>query len=218
MTQHLKAKLHTKSLRIVVIITTLTVLVLVGVAFAQTLRTGNQISPAITKDDPLVEQVKNSANQPIGILQDDDTPLKITEATVKEVSAADFQKLTSEKSDLQSVMSVPTATMVNVSDKTITKVMFNIYDSATDRGQGIYMRGLSIKPGDTFRISPDNFLKQDMTTTVNEKNEILTSVNPSLKNKNAWLPFADKAQVQVRVAVDFEDGTKWFNKSQRGKE
>lgn len=209
MNKGFKINLNSKMFRITATISILSILSMVGIVVAQNLRTKGPV-------DPLVEQVKKSPDRSLGIYQDDDTPLKILEANVKEVSAADYEKLTGEKSEFQTVISVPTARMVNVSDRTVTAVMVNIFDPVSERGKGIYMRELSIRPGHTFIVTPENFVKQEVKTSVDENSRLVSTVNEPMKSKKAWLPFADRSQVHVRIAVDFEDGTKWFNQSQRG--
>jgi low affinity Fe/Cu permease len=215
MNKRFKNNLNSSAFRITATIGILLILLLVGVAFAQTLRNRNQ-TVLSSKQDPLIEQIQKSANYSIRIEQDADAPLKILESSVKEVSATDYEKLTSEKPASQTIISAPTTKMVNVSDKVITQVMINIYDAATDRGKGLFIRELSIKPGDTYTIAPENFVRQETVTKVDENNNLASTVNAAMRNKKFWLPFTDKSQIQVRISVTFDDGTKWFNRSQNG--
>lgn len=215
MNTQFKKNLNSNMFRITATIGILIILLLVGVAFTQTLRNRNQTDLS-NKQDPLVEQIQKSPNFSIRIEQDEDAPLKILESNVKEISAADYEKLTSEKSTSPTIISAPTTKMVNVSDKVITRVMINIYDAATDRGKGLFIRELSIKPGETYTIVPENFVRQETVTKVDENSNLSATVNAAMKNKKFWLPFADKSQLQVRVSVTFDDGTKWFNRSQSG--
>jgi low affinity Fe/Cu permease len=210
-----KPNLNSRTFRITATIGILSILLLVGVAFAQTLRNRNQTDLS-SKHDPLIEQIQKSTNYSIRIEQDEDAPMKILESSVKEISAADYEKLTSEKSASQTIISAPTTKMVNVSDKVISHVMINIYDAATDRGKGLYIRELSIKPGDTYTIVPENFVRQEIVTKVDENSNLASTVNAAMRNKKFWLPFTDKSQLQVRIGVTFADGTKWFNRSQNG--
>lgn len=210
--------MNLKSVRskLIVSITFVSILLLVGITIAQTVKNVNRFDTVKTEKDILVEKIEKSPDFSIKIQQDDDAPLKILEAKVKEIPSQDFEKLTSVKSNNQSVISAPTVKMLNVSDKTISRVMLVVNDPVTAHTKGIAMRGLRILPGATFEIVPGNFVKGESFTTVDENGKVNTSFREAMESNKFWLPFSDKTQIQVRVGVEFEDGSEWFNQNQRG--
>lgn len=191
-------------------------LALVSVAVGRTLRARMQSPSATAKKDALVERIEKSADYTLRIQQDDDTPLKIMEAKVKEISAADYEKLTSNKSDHPSITSAPEVRMMNVSGKTINRVMLLINDPSIAKSTGVMRHNLSIAPGETFIIVPADFVKPETLTAVDENGKASSAVKVPMKDKKFWLPFSDKSQLQVRLGVEFQDGTRWFNRDQRG--
>ena len=202
--------------RVIIVISTLFVLALVSVAVGRTIRARMQAASARTQKDALVAQIEKSLDFSLRIQQDEDTPLKILEAKVKEISAADCEKLTSIKSDLPLIVSAPEVRMLNVSTKTINRIMLFVSDGSGQRSTGVMMHDLSITPGAAFTIVPANFVKPETLTAVDENGKASSSVKAAMKSKSFWLPFADKSQLQVRLGVEFQDGTKWFNRGQRG--
>jgi hypothetical protein len=206
-----KHSLESTRFRIVASLAILSMLLLTSGAVAHTLRARAQ---SRVQRNPLVERIEKSPTIPLRIQQDDGTPLRILEANVREISPADYEKLTSEKSDLPSIISAPEVKMVNVSSKTINRIMLRIDDVSAQKSTGVMMHDLSVGPGATFTIVPANFVKPENVTTVDESGTVASSLKDPMTSKKFWLPFADKSQLQVRVGVEFQDGTTWFNRDQ----
>ena len=175
-----------------------------------------QSANVTSRKDALVEQIEKSPDVPLAIQQDEDTPLRILEAKAKEVSAADYEKLTSSKSDHPLIVSAPEVRMLNVSNKIINRVMLLVSDPSVEKSTGLMRHNLSLSPGVAYTILPADFVKPDYLNAVEENGKATSSVKDPMKSKSFWLPFADKSKLRVRVAVEFQDGTKWFNREQRG--
>lgn len=208
--------LRSRKYRFITVTAIVSLLALMGVAVERTIRARMQSASATSKKDALVEQIEKSPDYSLRIQQDEDTPLRILEAKVKEISAADYEKLTANKSDHPAIISAPEVRMLNVSGKTINRVMLMVRDVSADRSTGLMRHNLSISSGAAFTIFPADFVKPDYLTTVEESGKTSSSVKAPMKHKNFWLPFADKSQLQVRVGVEFQDGTRWFNRNQTG--
>lgn len=208
--------LRSRKHRLIAVIAIVSLLALMGVAVGRTIKARMQSASGTAGKDALVERIEKGPDFLLEVQQDEDTPLRILEAKVKEISPADYEKLTTNKSDNPSIISAPEVRMLNVSGKTITRVMLMIRDVSADRSTGLMRHNLSISPGATFNIFPADFVKPDYLTTVEENGKTSSSVKAPMKHKNFWLPFADKSQVQVRVGVEFQDGTRWFNRNQTG--
>ncbi|HEY1403796.1 MAG TPA: hypothetical protein VGB05_06700, partial [Pyrinomonadaceae bacterium] len=82
---------------------------------------GNQSSHASNNQDKhaVVRQVEESPDRSLRVAGNDDCPLRLIEAKVKEVPAALFTRLTGKVTDLATVSSVPEATLVNNSGQTV---------------------------------------------------------------------------------------------------
>jgi hypothetical protein len=132
--------------------------------------------------------------------QDEDAPLKIVDAKVRVISGDQYEELTSDKAKFGEVVSIPTVTLKNVSDKTIVGLTLMIVDNAANMKHGFYIKEQSIKPGQELIILPENLVR--------------IGENPA-KNPKFWLDAADKSKVKVRVVAFFEDGSMWANKNQR---
>ena len=166
--------------------------------------------------DPLIERVEKAPMTPIRIQQDDDAPLRILEAKVHEVSGVDYERITGEKTDLPSVISAPEVKVINTSNKTVKRILLVVDDPSAEKSQGINKGGLAIAPGDTFTIVPGNFVKVEYTTAVDENGKLTSGEREPIRSKKFWLPFPDRTRLQVRVGVEFNDGTRWYNRDQRG--
>lgn len=133
-------------------------------------------------------------------MQDEDSPVKILDATVKIISAQKYQEITSESTILDEIISVPTVTVQNASDKTINGVVLMINDNAANIRKGYYLREQSVKPGQKLVIRSENL------------------VSPTKKpeqNPKFWLPATDKTKLGVSVAVFFDDGSMFANKDKK---
>lgn len=180
----------------------LVALTLVGVAVARSMRRppnsreSGYVSQDIAKADFIHQQ-----SFLLQAEQDEDAPLKILQATVSVISGEQYQLLTSSKQAVvHEVISAPKVALQNVSDKTVVGITLMISDKAAKTKSGLYIRELSIKPGQRFTIGPENFMP--------------AGENPA-RNPKFWLDATDKTQVSVRIVAFFEDGSLWANKDQR---
>lgn len=195
-----KLNLNSKRFKVLATATTLSILLLVGVAVAQTLRTKNQSASTFIPEDLQTATLKNQSDFSIKIEQDDDAPLKILSASVKTIPANEYRRLTSKETPLTEVVSLPQVNFQNVSDKTVTGITLFISDKAANTKRGFYIKEQSIKPGQTFTILPENLVRIE---------------NNPAENPKFWLDAVDKSQIGVRVVVFFEDGSMWANQNQR---
>lgn len=130
-------------------------------------------------------------------MQDEDSPVKILEATVKVISPQQYQEFTTDSTTLQELISVPKVTIQNVSEKTITGIALMINDNVANTRKGYYLRNQSIKSGEQFVIQAESLVG------ASEKAE---------QNTKFWLSATDKTKVGISVAVFFDDGSMFANK------
>ena len=174
---------------------------------------GNQRSNAASKQDKnaIVRQVEASPDQSLRVAGNDDCPLRLIEAKVKEVPAALYTRLTGKTTDLATVSSVPEATLVNNSGQTVTKFFLAIRDPHTRTTRGIMQSKIALKPGDSYRVSRDHFAAPENMTVLNaDGTSEHKQVVPGLDSDKKWIQFASRAAVFITVAkVDFADGSSW---------
>jgi hypothetical protein len=201
-----------KSLKVVITIVFVALLSLGGVVLAQTFKSGRQPATLIDEKTPLVEKIQNSPDHPLLIKEDADAPMKILSVGVKEISRDDYQKLTGKMTELNTLYSVPEASLKNTSDKTITTVFFITRDLSTGKLKGMMMKDVSIEPGQTFNIRRGGAVKTDSLTVAGNDGTVRELTKESMTNENYWLPFTNIDQLQVSVVVTFADGSKWANR------
>ncbi|MGE3467886.1 MAG: hypothetical protein AB7J13_13260 [Pyrinomonadaceae bacterium] len=186
---------------------------LVSVAIAQSFRTGKLASAQ--DESSSIQKVKAYADVPLAIEQDDDAPLRILSATVKRLSKTEFEALTENRTELSEVLTVPTASFQNVSERVIRRITIIVDDPVAAHSKGISMKDLSIEPGDFFNVTPQNFVAGQARSSVDENGEYKLKTQDITKSNRFWLPFTDINRLKFRVSVEFQDGEKWFNRSQR---
>jgi hypothetical protein len=185
-----------------------------AITFGISLRTSSQQLKPTTPDaaaDNLSQQIEKSADQPLRVLENDDAPLRVIEAKVKEISGSEFTKLTGKKTDLLAVCSVPEVRLLNSSGKTITQFVLAVRNPASKTTRGIVHSQLSLAPGSTFTVGRQFFVRQEWTSTLEPGGQVKVSrERPEISSERYWISFAERSQLFVTVGeVEFQDGTRW---------
>lgn len=195
------------------------VLVIFAVALTLSVKTNSQQLQVLnqTDKDLLLKQVESSPEQPVNVIESNNTPLKISNATAKEISGSDFTKLTGKVTDLVTVASFPEATLVNHSGKTITGFVFGIRDPKTKTLQTVNQQKIAIAPGATYNVKREHFLKPEKTTTATSEGVSQKLILPKADSEKYWVDFAQRSDFYVTIGiVFFEDGSRWALKSEDG--
>ncbi|HLL73613.1 MAG TPA: hypothetical protein VK363_19400 [Pyrinomonadaceae bacterium] len=194
------------------------VLALAAAALALNVRTDNQRSHSSGNKDrhEIVRQVEASPDQSLRVLGNDDCPLRLVEAKVKEIPGTLFTKLTGKVTGLATVSSVPEATLVNASGQTVTRFFLAVRDPRSQSTRGILQSKLALKPGETYRVSRDHFADPEKMTVTGEdgktRHEIVV---PGMDSEKKWIQFASRSALFITVArVEFEDGSSWSVKEE----
>ncbi|HEY0081778.1 MAG TPA: hypothetical protein VGB61_03225 [Pyrinomonadaceae bacterium] len=179
---------------------------------------GNQPSPASAHQDKsaIVRQVEASPDQSLRVAGNDDCPLRVVEAKVKEVPAALFTRLTGKTTGLATVVSVPEATLVNNSGQTVTKFFLAVRDPQTRTTRGILQSKIALKPGDSYTVSRDHFAAPEKMTVLNEDGTRgQKQIVPGMDSEKKWIEFASRSAIFITVAkVEFADGSSWTLKEE----
>ena len=190
------------------------VMALLGAAtFGLTLKTTSQqlhssSSAAISNT---VQQIEDSVDQPLRVVQTADSPLRILGAKVKEISGSDFTQLTGQKTSLSTVCSVPEVQLLNSSGKPITGFVLVIRDPASKTTRGIIQTKIFIPQGETYTAQRRAFLRAEWTSSVDKEGQVTSKFTQrDMNSEKYWISFAARSDLFVTVArVSFQDGSLW---------
>lgn len=186
------------------------VLALSAGAVALNRKATNQRAQDAARNEAL-KQVNESPDQFLRVVGNDDCPLRIVEARVKEVPGQLFTQLTGKTTDLATISSVPETTLVNISGQTITGFILMIDDPQARKTRGLVKSEIAIRPGETYilkrelYVAPDKFVVVDATGRTQQK-----LVFPGLRSAHGWLEFASRSDLYVTIGrVNFETEGHW---------
>jgi hypothetical protein len=210
MTQRLRA--HRKLILIVVSL----VFSHSAVALALNVRAGRQSLQGASSNEKneVHRQVVESPEQPLQVAGNDDCPLRIVEAKVKDVPAALFTKLTGKTTNLVTVSSAPDVTLLNTSDHTITKFILIVRDPNSRKTRGVIQHDIALRPGETYTVQRELFVTPDSVTATDATGQAQhTLINPGIKSEKGWIDFAARSDLFVTIGlINFEDGSSWMVK------
>ena len=181
-----------------------------AIAVALNIKAINQRARDSAREDAL-KQVNDAPDQLLRVVGNEDCPLRIVDAKVKEVPGALFTKLTGKTTDLATISSAPEVTLINASGQTITGFLLVVRDPKLQKTRGVIQHDISIRPGETYLISRDLFVTPDKVTMLDAKGQAQqTLVNPGIKSEKGWIEFAARPDLIATVAlVNFTDGSSW---------
>lgn len=193
-----------------VAVASIIVSLLVTIAFGLSF-TSQKLQPSASKViETLSQQVENSADQSLRVVENDDAPLRILDAKVKEIAGNDFTKLTGKKTDLPTVCSVPEVRLLNSSGKKITEFVLAVRDPKSKTTRGIIQNKVSIASGETFTVGRHSFVRPEWISTVSADGKAKAGLQPEVKSERFWISFAPRTDLFVTVVeVVFQDGSNW---------
>lgn len=205
-----------RALRLVrkpILLSSALVMLVIATMAVLAVRTSSQRRQAINERDraAFLQQIETSVEQPLKILGNEDCPLKIVQATAKEISGPDFTKLTGMTTDLPTVSSVPEVSLVNASGKPITGFVLAVRDPQSDMNRGVVQPKASIPPAGSYRVTRKDFVSPDQLTVTDAKGQPQHKiVQPGLDRDKYWIQFAQRSDLFVFISfVVFDDGTEW---------
>lgn len=197
-----------------IILASIIVSLIVAFTFGLSRRTsGEKPQSAASKatSDVVVEDLENSVEETLRVIEDNDSPLRILTAKVKQIPGREFTKLTGQKTDLASVSSVPETKLLNSSGKTITGFVLIVRDPTSRSTRGIVNSKVSIVPGGTYVATRESFIRPEWTSAAEKDGKIKARFRqPGVNSDKFWISFAERSNVFITVArVNFQDGTTW---------
>jgi hypothetical protein len=192
------------------------VVVLCLVALAIGFRTRSQQRRVLDQDgkDALLRVVHNAPDLPLRVAGNDGCPFKIIQASVKELPASDFTRLTGRATEMASVSTVPEVKLVNTSGDTITGFIIAIRDPQSQMTRGFVQQKISVPPGGDYVIKRDHFVDPDKVTVADAAGRSQQKlIRPKMDAEKYWLPFAPRSDIFITVGrVTFANGTNWMIK------
>ncbi len=157
------------------------------------------------------EWIEKFTDQSLEILGNEDSPLRIVEARVKELSGAEFTRLTRRTTDLEAVSSVPEVELRNTSGKTITGFILALREPLTRTTLTHYERKVSVAPGETYIVRREHFVSPDQRMVTGDDGKTSqVAIQPNLDSEKCWILFARRPDVFITVGiVKFHDGSMW---------
>ncbi|MEK6302549.1 MAG: hypothetical protein AABO41_17700 [Acidobacteriota bacterium] len=191
--------------------------VLLSVAvFALNSRAVNQHSQELARRDrtETTKHIDEAPDQLLTVVGNDDCPLRIGEARVKEAPGHLFTKLTGKGTNLATVFSVPEVTLLNTSGQTVVRFYLAIRSPKSQTTRGLVQSNVAIRPGESYTVKREDFAGSEKVATGDQKGEVhLRRVDPGLSSEKRWIEFAGRSDVYVTIAkVDFENGDSWIIK------
>ena len=180
------------------------------IAVALNIKASNQRAQDAAREDAL-KQVNETPDQLLRVVGNDDCPLRIVEAKVKEVPGPLFTKLTGKTTDLPTISSAPDVTLLNTSGQTITKFILIVRDPKSRKSRGVIEHDISVRPGETYTVSRELFVTPDKVVTEDAKGQAQRMlVNPGINSEKGWIEFAARPDLFVTIGlVNFAGGGSW---------
>jgi hypothetical protein len=187
------------------------VLLLSAVALAIGVQTKNQkrLNQKVKQD--LLEKIEKSPEQSLRVVENDDSPLRIVQAAVKEAEGSEYTKLTGRTTELAAVPTVPEARLFNSSGKTITSFAIAVRNPHSRSIRGFIQRSVSIAPGETYTVERQHFLNPDKITVPDGERGVRQKlVLPKLDSEKFWINFGKRSDLFITIGrVQFDDASTW---------
>lgn len=185
---------------------------IVIVALTMSVTTNSQQKRTLNPKDStdLLKRVENSADVPFNAVENDDSPFRIIEAKVKEISGSDFTNLTGKTTDLISVSSFPEVKLTNTSNKTIKSFFIVIRNAETHGIRGFIQSKVAIAPGQDYTVKREHFASAVKTTVADDKGVRENWTQPKFDSERFWIDWEKSPDVFVTVTdVTFTDESTW---------
>ena len=159
----------------------------------------------------LLNRIDALPDQFLPILAAPDEPLRVIEARVKEIPAADFATLTGQTARSAFVSTVPEARLLNISGKKITTFIVAIWNEQTRTSRMLKRYNLAIKPGETFLLTRNQFVPPKSVTQVDTTGRTTQRlVTPGFESTDKWVNLGGRDELSFRVGlVRFDDNSEW---------
>jgi hypothetical protein len=183
-----------------------------AVTFGLGLRGSQHLQPSTSKAiDERLQKIEKSPDQPLRVLENHDSPMRILDAKVKEISGLDYTNLTGQQTGLAIVCSVPQVRLLNSSDKAITGFVLAVRDPVTKSTRGMVQSKVLINQGEIYTVKRRAFIEPELTSRVDNNGKIHSSlVTPDMNSDKYWISFASRTALFITVArVSFQDGSSW---------
>lgn len=187
------------------------VLLITGVAVGLEI-TGN-LTGSNQANQQVIANLQNSSEIPLNVDNSESMPVAIQTAGAKEITSEVFQQLTGLYPKSSKYITVPSATVVNSTNKTITTVVLVLTDSRSNEHDGLWMTALNIEPTRSLSISPMDWSqprKKMLHQYIEQNGEVGEDTSaPTIASPEMWLA-GGISDFSISIGmVEFSDGTRW---------
>jgi hypothetical protein len=152
----------------------------------------------------VIAQAEQSQDLSLAVVGNSDSPLRISETRVKQISAFQFSQLTGKRTNLAFLSSVPEVRLTNVSQMPVTSFILVIRDPKGKKTRMLIQGKISIPPGETYIVKRQHFIKPEFLQNKNVPFEL------GMNSENFWIEFAPISDVYVTIGqLTFSDGSLW---------
>lgn len=182
-----------------------------GAVVAQRLLGEKGVAIANSKGQDILQRIEDAQEQSIQLDGNGNAPLFVQEATVKEISAEDFSKLTGKIAAASRIFSLPQARLLNTSGKAIKEFSVMVRNEKTQLCTIFTFRDRDLKPGEYFQVRREDLIKPE--TSVSSKADgktVAKTVKPGWESDRMWIN-TDLREVYLAIAhAKYDDGTEWI--------
>jgi hypothetical protein len=162
----------------------------------------------------ILKKIKRSPDIPISFENSEGAPLTVTEATVKQISNAEFQQLVGFTTDSDRYSLFPKVTVKNNTGQRVTGFVVMVGDRQTRRIHGVKFHGITIEPNGSFIVNPSDWVRREKKVRVTDEGQVILNEagQPSidLDSEKIWMRARARDLVLIVGLVDFENGTRWM--------
>ncbi|MEK6303697.1 MAG: hypothetical protein AABO41_23580 [Acidobacteriota bacterium] len=170
---------------------------------------------AAEPDTEMVKKIKQHPDLPIDFETQEAAPLSIEQAGVKEITKAEFRRLTGIVADSTKYAAFPKVTLVNQTDKRMTGFALFLKNNTTGRTHFMKRTGTSIEPHSGYSVVPADWVAPEkLVQAASSAGEAkIIKKKASFDSGKMWLPASASDLALKVVEVYFEDGSSWSSNS-----
>jgi len=188
-------------------------LLVIGITAVSIAVANNRINSYGQSSQQLIDSVQSSSDFALLIDSSETPPVGIQNAHSKEITGDVYQQLTGLSANSSKYITLPSVTVTNNSNKTITAVVIALEDNRSSEHEGLLLDSLSIAPGGSLSISPLDWArprKKMLTKYVTQGSDVHVDTSaPTITSQEMWVAGSIQNFSITIGMVQFSDGTQW---------
>ena len=158
----------------------------------------------------IVRIVNRHRDLPITLNNNNEAPLFIQDALVKQIAESEHRRLTGVSKDSAEYVSFPTVRLINNSDNRITGFTLFLKNNRTGHTHGFKVWRTVVEPHGDYSISPNEWISPEKLTRVADDGQTTTiKKRVNFDSDKLWLPARAGELALELMEAEFENGAKW---------